>query len=475
MNSSSQKPEGKLFLGLALLAMLAWTMGDCAKAQTFAVLHTFGPTGVNGAYPDPTLLLSGNVLYGVAGGGLHGEGTVFSMNINGTGFTNLYDFSGGADGGLPNAGLILSGNVLYGTATSAGASGGGTLYRINTDGSAFTNLHNFTFSDGTGPRGELLLLGDTLYGTTQAGGVDYANAGTVFAINVGGTGYTKLHVFGGGNDGCDSYSGLIASGDVLYGTASGCGAGGWGVVFTMNTNGAGFSVPHSFPGAHNEPQTEGIEPCDRLVLANNTLYGTTYQGGNAGKGLVFSLTTDGTTYTKLHDFTAPDTAVNPPTNTDGALPSAGLLLIGDTLYGTSIHGGASGYGTLFSIKTNGTGFTNLHSFTINDGAYPYSRLVLGSNNTLYGTTHIAGNGGYGTIFSLSLATVTLPKLTIALTGTNIVLAWPTNAPGFTLQFTTNLAAPAVWSTNTSVPAIFNGYYTVTDSISGIQKFYRLIQ
>jgi len=60
-------------------------------------------------------------------------------------FTTLRSFSG-PDGAVPQAGLITnsSGNTFYGTAYSAGNSGNGTVFRVNTDGRGFTNLHSFT-------------------------------------------------------------------------------------------------------------------------------------------------------------------------------------------------------------------------------------------------------------------------------------------------------------------------------------------
>src|SRR5213593_2868323 len=67
------------------------------------------------------------------------------------------------------------------------------------------------------------------------------------------------------------------------------------------------------------------------------------------------------TFTTLHSFTAltgPDFS----TNSDGARPRAGLISSGDTLYGTARNGGSSGWGTVFAVNTDGTGFTNLHSF-----------------------------------------------------------------------------------------------------------------
>jgi len=76
---------------------------------------------------------------------------------------------------------------------------------------------------------------------------------------------------------------------------------------------------------------------------------------------------------------------------------------------------------------------------------------------------------------VKLASVSAPLLTIIPSGVNVVLTWPTNATGFTLQSTTNLVSPAVWSTNSSAPVVVNGQFAVTNPISGPRQFYRLIK
>src|SRR6266581_136289 len=130
--------------------------------------------------------------------------------------------------------------------------------------------------------------------------------------------------------------------------------------------------------------------------------------------------------------TARDT--NTGTNRDGAGPSAGLILSGNTLYGTAYEGGSGGNGTVFKVNTDGTGFTTLHSFAgPDDGANPEAGLIL-LGNTLYGTAQCGGSSGKGTVFSLLLP-VTAPRLTIITAGANIILTWPTNAVGSNLQST----------------------------------------
>jgi len=269
-----------------------------------------------------------------------------------------------------------------------GSSGFGTVFEVATDGAGFTNLHSFTGSDGAYPIGGLILSGDTLYGTTFFGGT-WGN-GTVFAVNTDGTGLTNLYSFGG--------------------------------IFL-----------------------EGDSPSGGLILSGNSLYGTTQEGGTSNKGTVFKVNINGDGFTNLHNF------VGSPSG--GANPVAGLILSGNTLYGTSSYGGSSGNGTVFKLNTDGTGFAKLHSFaasstnssgtyTNSDGASPpYGRLIL-TNNTLYGTAFAGGSSGNGTVFSIFI----LPELTIIPSGVNVILTWPTNYAGFTLQSTTNLVSPAVWTT-----------------------------
>ena len=89
-------------------------------------------------------------------------------------------------------------------------------------------------------------------------------------------------------------------------------------------------------------------------------YGTAYHGGSFGEGTIFAVNTDGTGFTTLYNFTATLDS-QPYINSDGADPVGGLILSGNTLYGTTEYGGTSGNGAVFALNTDGTGFTNLHS------------------------------------------------------------------------------------------------------------------
>jgi uncharacterized repeat protein (TIGR03803 family) len=342
-------------------------------------------------------------------------------------FAALSGFNGSFDGIAPEAGLVCSGGVLYGTTSAGGTNGNGTLFAMNTDGTGFRSVYQFTVTngsagtngDGANPGGRLILSGNTLYGTTTSGGS--AGNGTIFAVNTDGTGFTTLHQFsidrgraGTNADGASPMVALTLSTDgILYGAAAYGGVKGNGTLFAVSTNGTGFTTLHQFSVTMGKARSnpDGANPESILTLSTNgVLYGTTCNGGGAGNGTIFAVNTNGTGFVTLHGFSA--TRGRAKTNLDGANPVAGLTLsTNGVLYGTASNGGIYGNGTLFAVNTNGTGFVRLYGFSaLNgygcnpDGAGPQGALTISSSGTLYGTTSAGGNYGNGTLFSFSPST-----------------------------------------------------------------------
>jgi uncharacterized repeat protein (TIGR03803 family) len=142
---------------------------------------------------------------------------------------------------------------------------------------------------------------------------------------------------------------------LLYGTAHAGGAAGNGVVYKIHADGSGFAVLHSFTAYSSAPADnanhDGARP-KGLLLSGNTLYGTAAERGDGFWGTVFRLTTDGSGFTPLHHFQG----------SDGSSPQAGLVLSGNTLFGTANFGGPDGGGLVYKVNTDGSGFTVLHSF-----------------------------------------------------------------------------------------------------------------
>ncbi len=224
---------------------------------------------------------------------------------------------------------------------------------------------------------------------------------------------TVLYSFAGGSDGTLPTSALVADklGN-LYGTTSeggnsnACGPFGvqsCGVVFQLTSSSGGWteSVIYSFTGG-----TDGGTPYGGLVVDSaGNLYGTTSAGGASGQGTVFELTpgSGGTwTETVLHSFTG---------GSDGAYPRAGLIMKGNSLFGTTVQGGSGttcglfggSCGTVFKLVHSKSGWTEkvLYSFLGgSDGGFPFAGLVMDKPGNLYGTTTQYGASCCGTAFEL---------------------------------------------------------------------------
>jgi len=342
----------------------------------------------NGAIPlFGNLILAEDVLYGSTSiGGVNGMGCIFKINTDGTGYTKLLDFSNSVNWAFPLGSLVLSGDVLYGTAYSGVTYSGGCVFKINTDGSGFTSLHDFNgTTDGAAPFGSLTLSGTVLYGTTRYGGTN--NEGCIFKINTDGSGYELLFNFGGIGAGSEPCGALLLSGNVLYGITPYGGASDLGCIFSINTDGTGYANLFEFDGGNN-----GYNPFGSLTISGNTLYGTTVAGGGYDLGCLFSYGIDGAGYTPLLDF-----------NMDrGSEPISSLTLVDNMLYGMTTTGGYYDYGCMFQFDPAWCSYTKLLEFNGTDnGRTPQGGLTY-SGSAFYGMTSAGGINDYGVIFKYVL-------------------------------------------------------------------------
>jgi uncharacterized repeat protein (TIGR03803 family) len=155
----------------------------------------------------------------------------------------------------------------------------------------------------------------------------------------------------------------------------------------------GVSAQSRLDVLHAFASQEASAPRAPLVQASDgNFYGTTALGGTSNDGTIFRMTMDGTT-TVLHSFTLA---------TDGANPGGALVQGTDgDFYGTARSGGASNNGTIFKMTPDGT-TTVLHSFTGGmDGASPPAALIQGTDGNFYGTTVYGGASGFGTVFRMT--------------------------------------------------------------------------
>jgi uncharacterized repeat protein (TIGR03803 family) len=481
---------------LILATVLFFCFASPCRSGVIVELHVFTPptNGLNseGANPAAGLVLSDGLLCGTTvNGGLQGAGTAFYLTPEATEFDVFRSFGNPPDAANSQGDLTLSGNRFFGASFGGGANGGGALFVGQTNGSVSV-FHSFsavsadaaTNSGGASPNAVLISAGGTVFGTTTAAGAG-AN-GTVFSLSTNGLLFSVLHEFsfidtvtGTNADGALPWSGLVLSGDTLFGTASAGGSGGNGVVFSVKTNGSNFTILHNFTPMDwvTATNSEGAIPFGGLILSNDTLYGTTTSGGSGARGTIFSIPTNGLGFTVLHHFSATDATTG--TNSDGAAPCATLTFSGSILYGTAPAGGTGASGTIYSVKSDGTQFQTLYSFaplnryngTNSDGAFPIAGL-LPVGNSLYGTTFSGGPGYVGTVFRLSIGFPPATITNIVLNSDQTVTLFFVGAPGSTnIIQATANLIAPTWQNLSTNVADAAGSWQFTDGVTNSSRFY----
>ncbi|MGB6518258.1 MAG: choice-of-anchor tandem repeat GloVer-containing protein [Candidatus Cybelea sp.] len=365
-------------------------------SSAYEVLHYFH---LRTGSPTAGLTNINGTLYGTAYGyAPHDRGTVYTISTTGA-FNRLYKFHG-PDGANPFSSLIDVGGTLYGTTEYGGASRNGAVYSITTGG-AENVLYSFKGgSDGANPFSSLIYVGGKLYGTTHDGGSSSCSCGTVYSVSMAGA-ETVLHRFAGGSDGEYPIAPLVQVNGALYGTTFGVVNGqnyNPGTVYRISTSGSEKTL-YAFTG-----YADGSNPLAPLIAVKGKLYGTTYGGGSPScpSGTVFSVTTTGSEKV-LYSFVCSSSGFF---GSDGGAPTAGLVHVNGTFYGTTGYGGSGcpdvGCGVVYSVSDSGSEKV-LHVFQSgSDGAHPFSGLI-DVDGTLYGTTQDAGKGARpaGTVYALT--------------------------------------------------------------------------
>jgi len=358
---------------------------------------------------------------------------VFATQLQAQTLTVLHNFTGARDGATPMAGLTqdASGN-LYGT-TSKGGAGNGTVYKLKHSSSGWILSPLYSFgggSDGSNPVARVVFgPNGTLYGTTENGGTTgdcTGGCGTLFNLQPQPTACTSVlcpwiesillrFVSAGGGVFPESEVTFDAAGD-LYGTAywgggllePGGGSGCYpycGLVYKLTPSGGGWteSVPYVFTGY--QFGADGANPVGGLTFDSaGNLYGTTSTYGDCGFGIIFQLTPNGSGWTENILQQVCD---------GGAMPTATMITdASGTFYGDT-QGENAGYGTqhgsVFTLAHSGSSwvYTPIHTFPQYGGG-PAGQLFMDGAGNLYGTTVAGGSNplglcsnGCGTIFKLS--------------------------------------------------------------------------
>jgi len=141
-------------------------------AQYTILLNFAGTT--NGESPRGDLISDGTFFYGMTyEGGTNDIGTIFKIMHDGTGYAKLLDFASATTGRYPSGSLISDGTFLYGMTKWGGSNGNGNIFKIMPDGTGFIQLFEFALNvNGGYPLGSLISDGTFLYGMTQNGGTN---------------------------------------------------------------------------------------------------------------------------------------------------------------------------------------------------------------------------------------------------------------------------------------------------------------
>jgi uncharacterized repeat protein (TIGR03803 family) len=392
----------KLFLMPVMVALAVRS-----QAQTYTTLANFdGNDGTAPLYGSLVQAANGNFYGTTYNGGRNGYGVLFEVSPSGA-LTTIYDFCSQqncADGASPwSSPILASDGNLYGTANLGGNPSGnsGTIFKMSLGGRIKT-LYSFCYTpqrclDGQNPTGLVQATNGVFYGTTGFGG--QFNAGTLFAINSVGK-FKVLYTFCSNHcaDGQNPQSPPIqASNGKLYGTTYNGGSTGSGVVYEITPEGA-YRVLYNF--CSQIGCIDGGYPFSALVEdAAGNLYGTTVFGGNFGSGTVFKITPTNQ-FLILHSFD----------NTVGENPEAALIVANNgNLYGTTGSSSTGIGGNVFEITPDGV-YSSLHAFcnsnsSCSAGYLPNGAMLQATDGNLYGTTNAGGTFGDGTVFSLSIGLV----------------------------------------------------------------------
>jgi len=387
------------------LSLVPWAEPAFAAdySESAKVLHQFSRSDRQGINPQGTLLRgTDGAFYGTTvHGGAHahgvstGHGTVFRFQADGSGFAVLHNFR---EAWNPDSGVAEGKDgLLYGTTESGGNNLLGTVFKLGKDGMGITYLHHFSGAayEGRRPYAGITLDADGVcYGTTTEGGQHFQ--GTVFRINSNGSGYRVLYSFVGKQriDGSTPRGTLLLASDGdLYGTTSSGGKYDQGTLFAIRRDGAKYRLIHTFEGHI----TDGATPFAGLIEGSDgRLYGTTVAGGGTSQGMMFSVAKDGTGYKFLRSFSG---LKDDGRNVYGPLVEGPDAL----LYGAALNGGPDGSGLIFRIAKDGRDYAPVFFFSVKgpEGRWPYGGVVLGADGAIYGATTAGTETGQGAIFKLN--------------------------------------------------------------------------
>lgn len=251
----------------------------------------------------------------------------------------------------------------------------------------YTSVHNFDGERGF-PYSALVEYNGLFYGVEGGSNLDSA----IFSFDPVTNTYTLLVSFSGVDGSFATGSLFLATDGMFYGMALKGGANNTGTIYKFDPGTNILTNVYDFPLPLTVMNTP---PVHEFVEIAGFLYGVRYLLGSLNAGYIFKYELATGTVTVIHNF-------DPNT---GGVPMASLLNVGGVLYGMGSDDFFTGYGILFKINTDGTGYTVLKRFGIDTpGKKPYGTLMIATNGKVYGVTKLGGDNNEGTLFEYDYST-----------------------------------------------------------------------
>lgn len=226
---------------------------------------------------------NGNLIgTGSQGAGFEGEDFIFSYDLESNTFSKLYTFDPELQY-VPVFEPILYNNQYYGITHRGGVHGNGILYRLDRDGQNFEVLHSLSNQVN-----RITIADNTVFGTSRYNGENFD--GYIFSYDLSNDAYEVIFDFSD-DTGALPETGLKYFEGKLFGTTL---QGDRGSVFRINPDGTGFSRLFAF----TDFEEHGATPSGELLIHDNKIWGTTSGGGENGRGVIYSLALDGSNFQK---------------------------------------------------------------------------------------------------------------------------------------------------------------------------------
>lgn len=379
-NSGSTEGEGVLFV-------------YDINSDTYDQLHYFSKnTGKN---PRGSLMKASNgKLYGTTTEGGNGDvGVLFEFDIALNSYTVKKHFGTiFEEGALPNGSLIEVNTEIYGMTSSGGnGSSDGTIFSVDSADNGIVYAFEFDdpFLHGSRPQGSLLKVNGTdLFGLTAIGGSN--NDGVIFKYDYIQKQFSKLADLEETALGRNPTGSLIKGiNSTVLGLASNGGDFYRGTLFNYSLINGIATKLYDFGGVM------GQTPAGSLIrIANDKIVGACNRGGEEGLGVIFQFDESNNAYQTLYHFYD---------SLSGYFPSGNFVQASNGLvYGTTLKGGTSNNGVLFSFNPYSKEYLVLHSFNGTGGEIAYGKLIQASDGSLYGMTRMGGIYQKGVLFEYNI-------------------------------------------------------------------------